>query len=488
MSSMVDLTNDGGPLFGRVFTYNINTIVPIAFNWPSNDNDNSQNYFLLNDDAGGGGGGDKTHHDRIKIKSSLSSEDFFKALKQYTPSVVFVMSQLTIGDQENEFRYDKLTTLIYGGSDLRLDYISHWFPNLKFLYVYSLRKLRQITVEQIHFPELETFSCWFADLDVVDLIDAPKLQNLDIYKRIGIRKQIQLKPLLRLRTEDVGDILLDDGNLQMEVLQYFHTAKGCALTSNISSEHELTTEEKRDRFMKYIRMYRPRDVLVPSSLLSAADISELYDLLESRHGKNFTLGAYIDDAQIEQFIQVFKSLQIFDNFQPLKTVSLRESSDSHVYLTKDMDSGIREKILPHDRDNYKFLLGNFNIFTDTNQLWLNVFNDRLSKYIYICSSELLLDNERKWPNLVKNNKNRVVIYNAETKSVYLDINRKPIFMIADILKRIYQVVQFANVYIAIRTDETNANHKFEESLHNELGMEKQLNIFKYDLPAKILTY
>lgn len=485
---MIEITNDCGPLFSKVFSYNTKAVNPVMFSWPSNDHTDDNEYFLVVNN-GDIDTKEQSHKSRVKIKKNITYAELEKILNIYTPHIVFIFSRIldphavtTVSPSP----YNDVTTLIYGGSDLRLDYISTWFPRLKYIYVYRLNK-PDIQMEKIHMPHLEVLSCWYGDLEMIEMIDAPLLQSLDVYRRVGAASKLKIDNMARVRIDAHIRLEFDTNdrvNTNLEVLQFFPNNE--KVPPNLLE----CLREDPERLFNLLKHFVPKDLLMPpKSSLKANEIELLYETRLAQFGdQNKTLGVYINDAELNTYMRLFNNLQIFDNIQPLKCASTRNSDDVVSFLPKDMDSGIVDKMFSHNK-RHNILLSNFNIFTDkNNKLWLNTFGQRFNNYVYICSSELLLDNESKWPNLVKNVKNRVFIYSPETDSVYLDINRKPIFTIAALLRKIYDHTSFRNVYIAMRNDEQSNNHAFEQSLYRELGIEKKLNIYKFDLPAKILTF
>lgn len=466
-------TNDPGPLFSRVFDYNVKAISSFTFGWPSNDRNHGSDYHLISrtDDLR------EEHYDRVKIKKSVMYDEFFRIIDATSPQIVFIFSRFLEPNKppsKEPKPNSKVTTFVYGGSDLRLDLISKWFPSLRYLYIYQLSKSEPRV--KANLENLETLSCWYADLEAVSMLEMPNLENLDIYRIVGPERNLRLSGVSRLRIDWRADFTPDSGfSSTMRTLQYF-PATSCGAPPD---------DEKRKNIASLLKRFNPQDVILPPSMLQDEEITLLHEALSSNYNDdNFALGVYINDSAIEMFIKTFDSLQIFDHKQPLRCMSVRKGPVKN-YLPKDMDDGIMERMF---RDQGRqILLSNFNIFTTGSSDWLRTFG-KLQDSVYICSSELLMDGENRWPNLVKNTKNRVLIYNSETDSVYLDINRKPIFAVAEMLKQVYKVAKFKNVYIVVRMEEGTANHQYEQLLHTELGLEKKLNIYKYDVPAKIMIY
>lgn len=498
--NMYELTNDCGPLFSKVFSYNVKAAGSVMFSWPSNDHTDDNNYFLIINNADVNTK-ESNHQNRIKIKKNITYNEFESILDIYTPHIVFISSRIldaNVRPTHQHRQYNDVTTLIYSGSDLRLDYISSLFPRLKYLYMYRLNNLNT-ELDPIEFPNLEVLSCWYADMDVVAQIKVPNLLNIDVYRKIGSSRKLKMgRQLAQIRIDENIQLEYNSSDLtytNLQILQYFPNntkmIKDVASNQCVLSKRDATEkDEMKSKLLDLLVNHTPRDLLLPpGSLLTDADIIQLYNTRLSQFGDDDqTLGIYINDSQINTYIEKFKNLQIFDDIQPLKCASIRSTDNVMSYLPKDIDAGISDKMFSADKQ-YKLLLSNFNIFTEKNNSnWMNVFGDRIGNFIYICSSELLMDNETKWPNLVKNTKNKVLIYSSDTDTIYLDINRKPIYVIAQLLRTIYDNVKFRNVYIAMRNDENTNNYNFEQSLHRELGIEKRINIFKYDVPAKILTF
>lgn len=490
------LVNDCGPLFSRAFYYDAEAITSISFKWPANDNDDQ--YYMLYQKADV----KREHHDRIKIKYSIDYTDFFEIIENFTPRIVFIFSHINVNVKELPTRdslnqatlnaLENVTTIIHGGNDIQPLLLTRFLPNIEFLYVFQFMDSSNDKNEDIiKLPKLRTLSCWHGNLKTINRIRSDYLNNLDIYTRLDTETtKLQLGEISKrkfniLRIE--ASIEIDDANnlvpTGMKILQFFPT-KG---------NKEQIQHPKQ--IIKCLEHAVPQDLLLPPNVLTTEqEITTLcHRMIDRYDADHCALGVYITDKLIKYYIDKFQDIQIFDPNLPLHSACLRTSKRPEKMIPKDIDDDILKNVFKNEEGEKKYLLTNFNIFdkkkTKQQLDWLNLFLKILNDRVYICSHELLIENEDGWPTIPKNTKNRMMIFNRNTESIYLDINRKPLFVIAEQLKEIYTNIPFKNVHIVMRSNETDTNSKkeFEELLKKELGLENKINVFQYDMPAKIIV-
>lgn len=492
---MTSLVNDCGPIYGKVFRYDIHAVTPITFTWPNEDLEDE--YYSIYRD------GDVVdrHTSRIKIKKSITLATFFDIIERMTPNIVFVFSKfMQCGNRAAAAAVERkpnnsISTLIYGGNDLNLEQVNQWFPSLKYLYVYKLKTTTTKSSEMITMPKLETLSCWYCDNEIFKLLSLPNLVSLDVYRftsivppslsascsrssdsSSGIIDRFPRLTSLRIDARQMKDVL---PALRLKLLQYYRVA----------SDKQQQPEPSADNLLAQIAKSNASDMIVPPGL-SAAYISSLHNRLQDTIITNeMRLGVYVDDQNLFEYTRHFDNMQIFDSVQPLKVASIRQAAPLHLHLPKEID----RNILTHLRhlnggteQHHKFLLSNFNIFTDANASpWINLYKSE--RFVYICALEIVLDDEEKWPTIVKTTKNRVFVINAQRTDVFLDINAKPMFTIAKFLLGIHRWVKFTNVHLLTRGDDRTQNENYAEALQKELARDANINVYKYSAPATIIV-
>lgn len=491
---MTSLVNDCGPIYGKVFRYDIHAIAPITFTWPIEDSEDEYYSIYREDDVV------DRHTPRIKIKKSITLANFFDIVERMTPHIVFIFAKFMHcgrGDDGGTVTTRKpnnsISTLIYGGNDLNLEQINQWFPSLKYLYVYKLKKTTKSS-EIITMSKLETLSCWYCDHEIFKALNLPNLENLDVYRFTSImppplssscssssssNKIIERFPRLtslRIDARQMTDVL---PAFRLRLLQYYRVASDERAPSS-------------DNLLAQIAKSNAVDLIVPPGL-TAAYISSLHNRMQDTtlSNRELRLGVYVDDANLFEYTRHFENMQIFDSVQPLKVASVRQAGPLHLHLPKE----INRNILTHMRHlnggtehHHKFLLSNFNIFMDHHpnaSHWINLYKSE--RFVYICALEIVLDDEEKWPSIVKTTKNRVFVINAQRTDVFLDVNAKPMFIIAEFLLKIHKWVKFTNVHLLTRGDDRTQNENYADALQKELSRDANINVYKYSAPATIIV-
>lgn len=462
---MYSQVNDCGPIYGKVFRYDIHAVTPITFTWPVNDFDDEYYTIYRDEDVV------DRHQDRIKIKKSITYESFFEIIDRMTPHIVFIFSKfkrcVALPKREPN---KNVTTLIYGGSDMDLEQMNQWFPALKYLYVYKLKKM---TIAPVTMEKLHTLSCWYCDMDLFNTLNLPNLENLDVYRFSG-NDSLSMDKFNRLDTvridaRYIGAVL----DQRLRLLQYFRV--GSDIVTDV------------DRLYDHIIKSHALDIIVPPGLVKD-QIKSLHDRLHDSEDL-LKLGVYVDDLNILEYTKYFENLQIFDHLQPLKVASIRDAAPLHLHLPKQIDRNIMTNLRHLNggiEQHHKFLLSNFNIFTDSNaSAWINLYNSE--RYVYVCALEVVLDDVHKWPTVVKTTKNRVFVINAQRTDVYMDVNAKPMFAIAEFLRKIYTWVKFRNVHLVTRGDDRTQNENYAGALQAELADVANIQVFKYSKPATIIV-
>lgn len=462
---MYSQVNDCGPIYGKVFRYDIHAVTPITFTWPVNDFDDEYYTIYRDEDVV------DRHIDRIKIKKSITYESFFNIIDRMTPNIVFIFSKFKQCDMPSERKPNRnVTTLIYGGSDMDLEKMNQWFPALKYMYVYKLKK---VTTSPVTMEKLQTLSCWYCDMGLFNTLSLPNLENLDIYRFTG-SGYLSMDKFNRLDTVRIDAryvAAVPDQSLRL--LQYFRV------------NNDITPPA--DRLYDHIVKSNALDVIIPPGLV-ADQIKTFHDRMQDNEDI-LKLGVYVDDLNLLEYTKYFENIQIFDHLQPLKVASIRKAAPLQTHLPKQINRNIMTNLRHLNggiEQHHKFLLSNFNIFTDRNSsAWINLYKSE--RYVYVCALEVVLDDEMKWPTVVKTTKNRVFVINAQRTDVYMDVNAKPMFVIAEFLRKIYSWVKFRNVHLLTRGDDRTQNENYAGALQAELNDISNIQVFKYSEPATIIV-
>ena len=483
-----DNVNDCGPLFRHTFNYDLLSVNSIFFTWPDNGRNYEYHLVARIEDV------TSKHQDRIKILWSVSYEELFSIIRLCTPHIIFMtkpIKDVNVPPPTGLMQDMNVTTIIYTGDQIRLDYLNMWFPALQYIYLYKFDE-NALGDNADVFRELRTLSCWYGNVSMMNKIKAPQLENIDVYVSIdngSSNPELDLTKFTNMMIVrcDTRCRVMHENPQQLQTLQFYPCMKQtCALAA--ASKDEETTEYStiRKNFLEFLKRTKPNDLILPPS--SIDDIEYFSKWLRDEHdGNNFRLGVYVNDPDLLKYAANFNSLQIFDNLVPLKIASLRKNRKLLQYIPKDIDIGIMEKMFINVEEKTNLMLLNFNMFTDPNtELWQK-FYKQAGECVFICSNEVILNESNKWPTISRKTKNRVLMINSTRDAVYLDLNMKPLFEVAKILREIYAIIPFKSVYIVMRNDdESSGNTEFAQKLSEELGTDKKLNIYKFDMPSKVL--
>lgn len=462
---------DRGALFKYTQDYNLNAIVSSNFHWLRTV---PETFFDIRDKNKY----PARHYDRISISKSLKYSEILEIIVKYTPKIILIAKPILDEDNVPEISVDNLklknlSCFIYYGN-LRMDFITKYLSNLKFLYSDSVSYSKNLPdkFKQTHLPNLELLCVNFANNDALT-ITAPKLEELNFYawrsKNYNTLNAINNNvpeniPILTIDAFPQLKILRIDDNIKLNVskslnlksLQFFFykpKEKYVQSTGGGLDENRILQTYKgnfdSDYYINLLSFVKPTEVILPPNVFSRQIISTL------RSYKIEKVGIYINDQHLIYYFEFFpNTLEIYDYENIHASMSIRNVDDLTKYISRtytsiapefndmvlglqiesaDVNNIVSDSINSNLSSSVKtniniVCLTNFDLSDPHyNHKWMYTFNQIEVEYhtkpIIITRCEIIKpDREFMWPSYVWGVKKRVMIMNLQKQSLHLDIS------------------------------------------------------------------
>lgn len=379
---------DRGSLFKYAQDFNLNAIVPSNFHWSNNLSDA---FFDVKDT--------KTypprHYDQISISKSLSYENILEIVAKYTPKTLFIAKPIRDDDDVPDLNIDfmklkNLTCVIYF-FDLKINFITKYFPNLKYLFVDSVHfskslpeNFKQATLNNLEIlgvnvvgthalniiaPSLVELSlyCWEGNHHIMKSKNDTKMDDdddIDTNKRDPQNMQpvVQIPnfnldnyPMLRiLRLDDSIQITSKSRSKLLKSLQFFYhqdldPQKTNSASSdnndkknppNASVENKILKEIKGNFETQYyislLEVLRPSEVILPPNIFAPDIIKTLRPTYGVRK-----VGIYTSENYFTKYLENYPdSLEIYDYNNLHACMAIRHSNDLTKYISRTYSSAV----------------------------------------------------------------------------------------------------------------------------------------------------
>lgn len=370
---------DRGPLFKFTQDYNLNAIVSSNFHYQVKLPDA---FFNITDTKSY----PLRHYDQISVSTSLTYIEILEIIAKYTPKIIIITKRIRDDNNVPEISIDymklqNLTCFIYF-FDLKLNFITKYFPNIKYLYVEKVHYSKSIpeNFKHANLNNLELFSVNIVNKYAVEVI-APNLKELNLYcweNNYHTKKQTNLNnnsahntnpiqpageeiPVLDLDNYKMLRILRIDDNIKINLkndtkelvsLQFmFHHNNSSNKNKNIfdfnktkNNDSELESHNKllkeikgnfdSDYYSSLLLLIKPSEVILPPNIFNTTTIKKLKSLYKIQK-----CGIYISENFLINYFEQFpESLEIYDYNNLHASISLRYGENLSKYVNRTYTS------------------------------------------------------------------------------------------------------------------------------------------------------
>lgn len=377
---------DRGALFKYTQDYNLNAIVSSNFRW---SNSLPDAFFDVKDTITY----PPRHYDQISVSKSLSYENILEIVVKYTPKTLFIAKPIRDDDDVPELNIDfmklkNLTCFIYY-FDLKINFITKYFPNIKHLFVdsVSFSKTMPENFKQATLNNLEVLCVNVVGRHALN-ITAPGLLELSLYcwegnrlstkskkntkmaddtKNANERDPQNMQPVLQipninldnyqmlriLRLDDSIQIKTSNRSKLLRSLQFFYhqnitpsyknghhmmTRNKTEATNALNSDNVLLKEIKGNfdpqYYLSILESIKPSEVIIPPNIFTPDIIKTLRSSYNIQR-----VGIYTSENYCTKYFENFpNSLEIYDYNNLHACMAIRYSDDLTKYISRTYSS------------------------------------------------------------------------------------------------------------------------------------------------------
>ncbi|AMB48675.1 ATP-binding cassette transporter-like protein [Glossina pallidipes salivary gland hypertrophy virus] len=575
-----DIINDRGPLFAKTYDYNQHALKPISFQFSEKI---PEKYHILyeklprNDDEHG------INILKLAINFTVTYKDLLDIIIDYKPYSIWIakimyedsskyetqrkiIPSLTSYSKNDLKTIARVNTIIYMGN-INLHLIEKFFPNIEKLHVSKLNYNRQLhsqvpdeSGKNFLFKKLQILTVINGSIENgLNLIIMPLITEINIYMLLEdilnnsnyVFKYNNFNFLAKLRVPESIIFSKDwfSGNrkkaFKLQTIQFYPSITGI---NELISFHKILEKKQKINVMskifskineydfeKMINTNSITDVTFMPNVLSKNAIINMCNVLKKQ--QYCTVGIYNVERFLDEFLNKFKNIQIYNYINPLQACCIRETNQPNLYFPKNVDNTLIDNILYDGTRNntpmkmlkmkkkyFTIALFNFNFLAEAPISKINInkqYEERLLnnpdepydnlKYIkfedddetknnywsnlrksfrkalhidpiIIISNEIIL-HANQWPELVLATKKQAIIYNPnDFGTLYLDISANTVLSIVEKCVEIYNNGFFYKKLIIV----TRGFSLAESSI--DLLIMKKLNINSLELQLEEKPY